>query len=82
MKKGTISALGTTAPLSPVNNTITLEILIDRASVEIFGNGGQMVISNCFTPGEGDNDLVLSTQGGELEVIKLDIYRLNSAWSD
>ena len=82
VKKGTISVLGTTAPLAPVNNTITLEILIDRSSVEIFGNGGQMVISNCFTPAEGDEDLVLSTQGGELKVINLDIYKLDSAWGN
>ncbi|MDD4143489.1 MAG: GH32 C-terminal domain-containing protein, partial [Prolixibacteraceae bacterium] len=68
--------------LAPVNNTITLEILIDRSSVEIFGNGGQMVISNCFTPAEGDEDLVLSTQGGELKVINLDIYKLDSAWGN
>jgi fructan beta-fructosidase len=79
-KRGTLSLLGTTAPLSPVDNKIILEILIDRSSVEVFANGGQTVISNCFTPEERAEDLILFNHGGELEVINLDIYRVNSAW--
>ena len=72
--------MGTTAPFPPINNTVTLEILVDRTSIEIFGNGGQTVVSNCFTPGKDNEGVVLSTQGGELKVGKLDIYKLKSAW--
>ena len=39
-------------PVVPVDNKISLEILLDRASIEIFANGGQTVVSNCFTPTE------------------------------
>lgn len=81
VKRGTLSVLGTTVPLMPVDNKIILEILVDRASIEIYANGGQTVISNCFTPKEGANELLLFSNGGELEVVKLDIFEIKSAWS-
>ncbi|HKL31709.1 MAG TPA: GH32 C-terminal domain-containing protein, partial [Tangfeifania sp.] len=59
---------------------ITLEILVDRASVEVFANGGQVAISNCFTPQEKADDLVLFNSGGELGVDNLVVYELESAW--
>lgn len=82
VKRGTLSILGQSVPLMPVNNKIQLEILLDRASIEIYANGGQTVISNCFTPIEGDEDLELFTNGGELGVDQLDIYKMNSAWRE
>ncbi|MFW5822262.1 MAG: glycoside hydrolase family 32 protein [Tangfeifania sp.] len=80
VKRGTLSVLGSTAPLLPVDNKIILEILIDRASIEVFANGGQVAISNCFTPHEKADDLVLLNSGGELGVDNLVIYELESAW--
>jgi len=82
VKKGTLSVLGTTVPLMPVDNTIKLEILMDRTSVEVYANDGQTVISNCFTPSEGANDVVLFTNGGELGVVKMDVYKMESIWRD
>jgi sucrose-6-phosphate hydrolase SacC (GH32 family) len=58
-----------------------MEILIDRASIEIYANDGQAVISNCFTPSEKADDFVLFTNGGELEVIKMEAYKIESVWS-
>ena len=80
VKRGTLSVLGSTAPLMPVDNKIILEILIDRASIEVFANGGQVAISNCFTPEEKAEDLVLFNNGGELGVDNLVIYEVESAW--
>ena len=80
VKRGTLSVLGATAPLMPVDNKITLEILVDRASVEVFANGGQVVISNCFTPQKKADDLVLFNSGGELGVDNLIIYEMETAW--
>jgi sucrose-6-phosphate hydrolase SacC (GH32 family) len=81
-KRGTLSVLNSIVPVVPVDNKISLEILIDRASIEIFINGGQTVVSNCFTPVEDADDLILFTTGGELMVDKLDIYKMESAWSE
>ncbi len=79
-KRGILSILGTSVPLMPVDNRISLEILIDRASIEVFANGGQTVISNCFTPPEKSDKLVLFNKGGELGVEELAIFKMESAW--
>jgi sucrose-6-phosphate hydrolase SacC (GH32 family) len=80
VKRGTLSVLSSSVPVVPVNNKISFEILVDRASIEIFVNGGQTVISNCFTPVEGANDLVIYTNGGELGIDKLIVYEMKSIW--
>ena len=80
VKRELLTVLGSSVQLAPVENKISFNILLDRASIEIFGNGGQAVVSNCFNPEEGANDLVLFTNGGELEVLKMDVYEMDSAW--
>ncbi|MCF6333287.1 MAG: glycoside hydrolase family 32 protein, partial [Draconibacterium sp.] len=82
VKRGVLTVLGSTVPLMPIDNKIKLEILLDRSSIEIYANDGQSVVSNCFTPDEGAEGVVLFTNGGELGVKKLDIYKMNSAWTD
>lgn len=82
VKRGTLTVLNSTVPVVAANNKISLEILLDRSSIEIFANGGQAVISNCFTPVENADDLVLFTNGGELQVDKLDIYKIESVWNN
>ena len=78
--RGSISALGSSAPLQSADNIITLEILLDRASIEVFANEGQVVLTNNFTPEEGAEELILFSNGGEVIVIRLDIYKIESAW--
>ncbi len=82
VKRGTLSILGCTVPLPATNNKIKLEILLDRSSIEIFANDGQAVISNCFTPGEKAMDVVLFTNGGELGIDKIDVYKMESVWEE
>ena len=81
VKRGTLSVLGSTVPLQPIDNKIKLELLIDRASIEIYANDGQAVISNCFTPNEKSDGFVLFTNGGELGVVNIDAYKIESVWS-
>lgn len=80
VKRGVLTVLNSTVPVVPVDNKISLEILLDRSSIEIFANGGQTVISNCFTPTEGAEDVALYTNGGELGIDKLDIFEMESIW--
>ena len=80
VRRGTLSILGVSAPVVPVNNKIELDILIDRSSIEVFANGGQTVISSCFTPVQGAENLTLFCSGGEVIVDRLDIYKMKSAW--
>jgi fructan beta-fructosidase len=80
VKRGVLSVLGATVPLLPIDNKIKLEILIDRTSIEVYANDGQAVVSNCFVPAPKAKDIVLFTNGGELEVVNLDIYKLKTIW--
>ncbi len=68
--------------VEPKNGKLELEILVDRTSIEVFANGGESVLSSCFTPTEGEDDLVLWTQGGELFVDQLEIYTIKSVWKE
>lgn len=81
VKRGTISVMGVSVPLELAGNRIKLEILIDRASIEVFANDGQIVLTNNFNPEKGADGLQLFNSGGEIIVEKLDIYEVNSAWN-
>lgn len=66
--------------VEPIDGKIELEILVDRSSIEVFANHGETGISTCFSPVEGEDDLLLFTQGGELYVESLEAYNLKSVW--
>lgn len=66
--------------VEPVDETIKLEILVDRSSVEIFANDGRNVLSSCFFAKKEALGLYLNNMGGEMLVEKLEIYPLKSIW--
>jgi fructan beta-fructosidase len=82
LAKKMLDFLGKQALVEPIKGKIQLEILIDRSSIELFANDGEVVLSSCFNPGPGDDNIVLWTQGGELFVDELEIYPINSAWPE
>lgn len=81
-KRGTLSVLGSTVPVKTINNKLKLEILLDRSSIEVFANDGQAILTSCFTPNEKADGVLLFTNGGELGIDKLDIYKLKSVWRE
>jgi fructan beta-fructosidase len=78
--KKVIECLDRQALVEPKNGKVNLEILVDRSSIEIFANDGEVVLSSCFNPEADNDDLVLWTQGGELFVDDLEIYQIRSVW--
>ncbi len=72
---------GIKMPLEPIDGKIELEILVDRSSIEIFANHGESGISTCFSPIQGEEEMILYTQGGELFVESLEAHTLKSCWS-
>jgi fructan beta-fructosidase len=73
---------GVKMALEPVDGKIVLEILVDRASIEILGNNGEMGISTCFSPVQKEDEMILYTQGGELFVESLEVHSLKTTWSN
>jgi levanase/fructan beta-fructosidase len=67
------------APLGLKKGRFRLRILLDRSSVEIFGNDGELVMPFCFLP-EEKAGLELFATGGEAKVVSLSMYALSSIW--
>jgi fructan beta-fructosidase len=56
-----------------------LEILVDRTSIEVFANHGELSISKCFLP--DNTGLSLSAGGGAVSVPSMTVFQLKSAWT-
>ncbi|MHC5061608.1 MAG: GH32 C-terminal domain-containing protein [Planctomycetota bacterium] len=68
------------AKLAPINGRISLTILVDRTSLEIFGNGGRIYMPMSMFPDENNKTLEVYSQGGKAQIGHLRIYALNSIW--
>jgi sucrose-6-phosphate hydrolase SacC (GH32 family) len=75
-----LSCLGETASLQPEDGKIKLDVLVDRSSIEVFGNDGKVVISGTFTPKEDDWDYILYNTGGELYIEDLKVYPIRTIY--
>jgi fructan beta-fructosidase len=70
-----------TAPLKLSNNILTLEILVDRSSVEVFSGNGERSITNRIFPDKSSMGIEIFSEGGAAEVVNLDFRELQSTWS-
>ena len=64
---GTLSCLGRSAAVSPVEGKVALRILVDRTSLEVFANNGAVSMSFCFLPKESDAKPQLHAEGGDID---------------
>ena len=78
--KQTITALGCSAPLVPERGRIAVQILVDRTSLEVFCNGGRVVLSSCFLPPDEDQTLEIYNEG-RINVISAEVCPIRSIWS-
>jgi fructan beta-fructosidase len=79
-RKNELSCRKVVAPLEPVGERIRLRVLVDRGSIEIFGDDGRVTISAGATPNPTDGNVELATKGGDLIVYSLNVAKLKSAW--
>ncbi len=75
-----LSCLEKAAHLEPLQNKIKLQILVDRTSIEVFGNEGRVSMSSCFVPDQENTRLGIYASGGEAAVVSMGVYELRSAW--
>ena len=80
IQKQELSCCKKNAPLKPIDGKIRLELLVDRTSIEIFGNGGRVYMPNGVILADKPKSLEIFTKGGNTEVESLEIIELNSAW--
>jgi len=67
-------------PAAPVNGTVSLRALIDRASIELFANGGAAV-STHYAKLNSSNKTVTITSDQIVQIKRLKAHRLNSVWT-
>src|ERR1017187_3751598 len=79
-ERGVLTCLGREARVDAPNGQITLRILVDRASIEVFLSDGKVSMSSCFLPGPENAGLELFSAGGNPRILALIVYELKSAW--
>lgn len=80
-KDGTLTCLGHSAPLPLEGGRVRLRVLVDRTSLEVFGNGGRVSLSSCFLPGQNERRLEIFATGGAVRVVSLAARKLRSVWT-
>ena len=68
-------ALATWAPIKK-ENKYTLDVFVDKCSVEIFLNGGKVAMTNLIFPSEPYNRICFYSKGGSFQVDSFKAYRL------
>jgi len=68
------------APLAPVDGKISLRILVDRASVEIFANEGRIYMPMQHVRDLSNKSLKIYAKGGSAHIEELTIHEIKSIW--
>ncbi|MCP4676198.1 MAG: hypothetical protein GY854_11960, partial [Deltaproteobacteria bacterium] len=55
-------------------------MLLDRTSIEVFGNDGRVYIPLCILPRDDNRALSASCGNGEVKASFLRVHELKSAW--
>ncbi len=77
----TVACAGLTNALSPSNGVVHLRFLVDRGSVEIFGNGGFLYMPMSVTPVAGPQPLGMTAIGSGVQLVSLSLYHLGTTWA-
>jgi fructan beta-fructosidase len=81
VKKQELVCEGQKAALKPLNGKIRLRLLVDRTSIDIFGNDGRLYMSaGVIVPSE-NHSMEVFAKGGAAKINSLEVYELKSAWS-
>ena len=80
VQKQELSCQGKTAPLKPLDNTIRFELLVDRTSIEIFGNAGRVYMPIGVLLADSPKSLEIFTRGGNTIIESMELFELSSIW--
>src|SRR6266540_2262133 len=75
-----LKGLERSMPLAPVNGRLKLRLLMDRTSIEVFGNEGAVVMSSCFVPKGSAHAATFPISGEFAKVAVFRPFELKSAW--
>jgi fructan beta-fructosidase len=81
-RKKTLACKDVVAPVSldPKTGLLSLQVLVDRGSIEGFVNGGEQALSIAAVPNEKDRAVQLVPGDGPITVRQATLHRLKSSW--
>ncbi|KKO11120.1 hypothetical protein LCGC14_0015960 [marine sediment metagenome] len=79
--KGELSCLDKVAPLAAVDGVVTLRLLVDRGSIEIFANDGLVYMPMAAAMADDNQSLGAFTRGGAAMFKTLEVFELQSIWT-
>ncbi|PKQ45391.1 glycoside hydrolase family 32 protein [Confluentibacter flavum] len=68
------------APLTVNNNILKLHIFVDKSSIEVFLDDGEIVLSASTYPSESQTGIEVFSNGGKTEFISINAWELSSIW--
>jgi sucrose-6-phosphate hydrolase SacC (GH32 family) len=80
VREGKLTCLGKSAPVGLSEGRLTLQVLVDRSSIEIFAADGRVNMAFCFLPADDNKTLSIFAEGGAAEVRSLDVWDLKSIY--
>lgn len=80
--KQELQFLGKTRKLKPNNGIIRLETILDITSVVIFANDGEIYAPINHIARIDQRGLEIKVEGGNAEIVKAELYYLNSMWKN
>ena len=76
-----LSCLDKKAPLQALGGRIQLRLLVDRTSVDIFGNDGRLYMPMGMSIAADNRSLGIFATGGGAHIESLEVFELKSAWT-
>ena len=80
-KKQELSCKDSKAALKPVDGKIRLRLLVDRTSIDIFGNDGRLYMPMGVIVPPDNLSLEVYAKGGSAKINSLEVHELKSAWN-
>jgi fructan beta-fructosidase len=77
---GRLTCLDKAAAVPLVDGVIRLELLVDRTSIEVFANDGEVYMPMGIVPPENNKGAQVLAEGGSVKAESLEIHHLKSAW--
>ncbi len=68
------------ASLPMADGTVKLRMIVDRGSVEVYANQGEITFTKLFYPDPSNMNLELFSKGGTARIRAMEAYRLRSIW--
>jgi sucrose-6-phosphate hydrolase SacC (GH32 family) len=75
-----LTFLERSGPLAPQDGKICLQILVDRISIEAFGNDGELSMTSYFHPDLDNADIGTYAEGNTATLVSLKVHELRSSW--